>query len=247
MAKRLFPAGPIATWLLQSAADPMSAQGSQGDRANWQSKCCPRFNGCVGDAVVCDHTALREDKREMVGRIWTAELVGILFIAILGSLLHFAFAWSGYWKPAALVAAVNESVWEHLKIAFWPGLVWATIEFAALRPKASQFWSSKGFALLIPSVFIVLIFYAYTSLLGRNLLALDITIFVVAIALGQIGSAKLINARRWKRGSSTLGTGLLVCQLIAFTTFTFYPPPFSIFEDSRNGTRGIPAAIAVPR
>ncbi len=183
----------------------------------------------------------------MAGKIWSAELVGIPFIVILGSLLHFAFAWSGYWKPLALVAAVNESVWEHLKLAFWPGLVWATVEFAAIRPKASQFWSAKGFALLIAPVFIVLMFYTYTSLLGRNLLALDITIFVVAIALGQIGSAKLINARRWKHDTCTLGTGLLLCQLIAFTSFTFYPPPFSIFEDSRDGTRGIPAAVAVAK
>ena len=125
--------------------------------------------------------------------------------------------------------------------------MWATVEFAALRPKASQFWSAKGFALLIAPVFIVLMFYTYTSLLGRNLLALDITIFVVAIALGQIGSAKLINARRWKHDTCTLGTGLLLCQLIAFTSFTFYPPPLSIFEDSRDGTRGIPAAVAVAK
>jgi hypothetical protein len=35
-------------------------------------------------------------------------------------LLHFAFGWSGRWLPLALVAPVNESVWEHLKMAYWP-------------------------------------------------------------------------------------------------------------------------------
>ncbi len=183
----------------------------------------------------------------MAGKIWSLELVGIPFIVILGSLLHFAFAWSGYWNPVALVAAVNEFVWEHLKLAFWPGLVWATLGFAALRPKSSQFWSAKGFALLIAPALIILIFYVYTSLLGRNLLALDIAAFVVAIALGQIGSAKLTIARNWKRQFGIVGIGLLVCQLIAYSTFTFYPPPFAIFEDSGNGTRGIPAGVAIPR
>lgn len=33
----------------------------------------------------------------------------------------------------------------------------------------------------------------------------------------------------------------LVSQLAAFSTFTYFPPPFSLFEDSRNGMRGIPA------
>lgn len=182
----------------------------------------------------------------MARRIWSLELIGVPFIVLVGSLLHFAFAWSGHWKPVALFAAVNESVWEHLKLAFWPGIVWAAIEFAALRPKASQFWQAKGFAFLIAPALIVFIFYTYTSLLGRNLLTVDIATFVVAIALGQICSAKLIIARSWKRQSGVLGLGLLVCQLIAYSTFTFYPPPFTIFEDSRNGTHGIPASAAVP-
>jgi hypothetical protein len=100
---------------------------------------------------------------------------------------------------------------------------------------------------LIAPALIVLVFLGYTSWLGRNYLALDIATFVVAIAIGQIGSAKLIIARSWKRQSGILGIGLLVCQVIAYSTFTFYPPPFAIFEDSRNGTRGIPAAVTIPR
>ena len=42
------------------------------------------------------------------------ELAGIIFIVVLGSVLHFAFEWSGRWTPIAPIAAVNESVWEHL-------------------------------------------------------------------------------------------------------------------------------------
>lgn len=36
------------------------------------------------------------------------ELAGALFTAALGTLLHFAYAWSGGWSVAAAFAAVNE-------------------------------------------------------------------------------------------------------------------------------------------
>jgi hypothetical protein len=47
------------------------------------------------------------------------ELAGIVSIILAGSTLHFAFEWANYWRPAALIAAVNESTWEHLKLGFW--------------------------------------------------------------------------------------------------------------------------------
>jgi Family of unknown function (DUF6512) len=183
----------------------------------------------------------------MAKRIWWFELAGIPFIVIAGSMLHFVFAWSGHWIPVALFAAVNESVWEHLKLAFWPGLAWAAFECATLRPKAWQFWSAKGIGLLIAPVLIICIFYLYTALLGRNILVLDIATFVVAIALGQAGSAILINNYGWRTGTISVGISLLVCQLIAYCTLTYYPPPFSIFEDSRDRIRGIPTVVKVPR
>ena len=173
---------------------------------------------------------------------WRFELVGIPFIIVVGSLLHFTFAWSGYWAPVALVAAVNESVWEHLKLAFWPSLAWSVIGYAALRPEPSRYWPAKGISLLIAPSLIILIFYTYTAFVGRNLLALDIATFVIAIVAGQIGSAMLTRANAWPRYAIATGHVLLVCQLIAYSTLTFYPPPHSLFEDSRNGTRGIPTA-----
>jgi len=44
--------------------------------------------------------------------VW--ELAGIVFIVVLGMVLHFAFEWSGRWTPIAPIAVVNESVWERL-------------------------------------------------------------------------------------------------------------------------------------
>jgi len=92
--------------------------------------------------------------------------------------MHFAFGWLRDWTPLALVAAVNESIWEHLKLAFWPGVLWAWI--MPLPPDSSR-WevlSAKGMILAITAILIVKIFTTYTAILGRNLLFLDIGTFV---------------------------------------------------------------------
>ena len=59
------------------------------------------------------------------------ELAGVPFIFCIGALLHFVYEWAGAWWPLALVAAVNESVWEHLKLAFWPSVIYAAVEYVA--------------------------------------------------------------------------------------------------------------------
>ena len=171
------------------------------------------------------------------------EAAGIPFTVLIGLALHYAFALSGYWPPLALVAAVNESVWEHLKPVFWPSLLWALLEYFVLRLGVQNFWAAKGLALLVAPTVIVIIFYGYTSLLGRNVLALDIATFVIAIVIGQLSSALLVKSELkfdWVRSTGGI---LLAIQLAAYSSFTFYPPAFGVFEDSRNGIRGIPPNI----
>ena len=51
-------------------------------------------------------------------RVLFFELTGIVFIIILGSILHFTFEWSGSQVVVGVFSAVNESVWEHFKLGF---------------------------------------------------------------------------------------------------------------------------------
>lgn len=43
------------------------------------------------------------------------EIMGIYWIVIVGSLLHFTYDWSNKSSIVALFSSVNESVWERLK------------------------------------------------------------------------------------------------------------------------------------
>ena len=61
-------------------------------------------------------------------RMW--RLGGFLFTAAAGTLLHFAYGWSGENPVVGAFSAVSESTWEHMKLLFVPLLL--TALFAAL-------------------------------------------------------------------------------------------------------------------
>lgn len=176
-------------------------------------------------------------------RPFRVELIGAAFMIVVGSALHFAFGWTGDWRPLALVAAVNESIWEHLKLAFWPGFLWGAIMRPPMGLSRIDALAVKGFGLLLTAALIVLIFTSYTAILGRNLLPLDIGTFVVAILVGQFLCAWLLTrGTRWRHAILWSGLALLALQLATYSLFTFFPPDHWLFIEARSGVRGIPAS-----
>jgi len=167
------------------------------------------------------------------------ELVGIGVIFVAGSLFHFLFDWSGGFQPVGVIAAVNESVWEHFKIAFWPALIYAIIEYPFLRRHVNNFFIAKAIGLYVMPAAIAAIFYAYTAISGEEILAVDITIFFVAVALGQFASYKILTLRQWPRRLCWVGAVMVVLLAVAFGVFTFYPPHLCIFRDAVSGGYGI--------
>jgi hypothetical protein len=55
------------------------------------------------------------------------EFSGFMFIYTAGFLSHFIYEWSGKKKIIGVLGAVNESVWEHQKLVFWPSLIFAVV------------------------------------------------------------------------------------------------------------------------
>ena len=47
-------------------------------------------------------------------------IIGAVFTIITGTLLHFVYEWSGESLFVGIFSPINESVWEHLKLLFFP-------------------------------------------------------------------------------------------------------------------------------
>lgn len=163
------------------------------------------------------------------------EFGGILFTTIVGGSLHFAFELSNYARPMALFASVNESTWEHLKFYFWAGLLWTLIEYSYVRKEANNYAYGKALNLLITPIVVSLLFYGYLAvalpIYGSGFLAADISTGVIGVIVGHIVSSYFL--QREPLGASLRNRGLAIIAIltIMFSTFTYFPPKFFLFED----------------
>ncbi|MEM2661304.1 MAG: DUF6512 family protein [Nitrososphaeria archaeon] len=165
------------------------------------------------------------------------ELIGIIFIIILGSMLHFTFELSGKNLLVAIFSAVNESVWEHLKLAFWPTILYAVIEYRFLKKIVANFFFSKAVGIYLMPLSIVFLFHSYRTFLEENLV-LDILIFIIAVVVGQFVSYKLMIRKSVLNIYSKFSIFALVFLATIFIIFTFYPPHLPIFQDPVTGGYG---------
>lgn len=166
------------------------------------------------------------------------ELVGMVFIILLGSALHFTFEVSSKFPLVGVFSAVNECVWEHLKLAFWPALLYMLIEYVPLKKAANNlFAKTAGACLMI--VLIPIVFYSCTAVAGESIFIIDISTFVIAVVIGQLLSLKLLSYKKLSDNYNRISIILLVLLALAFALFTFYPPQLPIFRDPTTGKYGI--------
>ena len=123
------------------------------------------------------------------------QIFSAIFVMILGTLLHFTYEWFNYNVMVGLFSAVNESVWEHLKIAVMPMFIWTFIEFITLKFRRENLWSSLLVKLITTMFVITFSFYAYTFVIGTHILLVDILIFYVAILIAQILGYKEVTSK----------------------------------------------------
>jgi hypothetical protein len=167
------------------------------------------------------------------------ELIGIVFIIFLGSALHFTFALSGNQPIVGAFSAVNESVWEHLKLAFWPALLLTVIEYPLLRKVANNFFIGKAIGVYLMVTIIPLVFYSYTAVSGKSIFAIDISSFVAAVIIGQLLSYKLLTYGQLPRNINKIAVTVIILLALVFIFFTYFPPQLQIFKDSITGKYGI--------
>ncbi len=170
--------------------------------------------------------------------VW--EVVGAVFIIVLGSAFHFTFELSGGSPLVGAFSAVNESVWEHLKLVFWPALLFMIIEYIPLKKKTDNFALAKTAGVYVAVAVIPVVFYVYTAITGESIFLIDISTFVVAVIIGQISSYKLLTREKLSRSLNIMSLVLLILLGIAFVLFTFYPPHLQPFQDPVTGKYGIP-------
>ena len=159
-------------------------------------------------------------------------LFAVPFIFILGSILHFAYDFFNQNPIVGLIVPINESIWEHTKLLFFPTVLWYTLYYffsgKKLRPNYTQWLTSCTLSVIVGILSIPLIFYFYTEAFGIELLIVDILILLFSVALGQITAHhSYIYSFSIKQ---YISISILIFIAILYIIFSLFPPSLPLFS-----------------
>ena len=110
-------------------------------------------------------------------------VINALLVITLGVLLHFTHPWIKKGFLTHVISAINESTWEHLKLAFWPMLGGIITRGIFATPKSPIYWASNFLSVLTALILIPALYYPIRVLLKKELTAISISIYFIASTL----------------------------------------------------------------
>lgn len=156
-------------------------------------------------------------------------IIGIIFVLITGSLAHFLYQWSNNNFIIGLFTPVNESVWEHMKLIFFPMLLYSLLVIPKLKANYPCICPSLCFGILLGTLLIPLSFYSYTFILKRDIFVLDIGTFILSAIVAFLAAYRLTLSCKLKPYRFLL-YGFVGIFFLCFALFTYNPPHLEIFS-----------------
>ena len=111
-------------------------------------------------------------------------IMSFIIIGIVGTLFHFMYDISNHNKIVGLFSAVNESTWEHIKIALTPTLIWGLID-GFIYGTNPNYFLAKFVSLLIIIFLMPTLYYGHKAIIKKEIFILDIISFYIVILTSQ--------------------------------------------------------------
>lgn len=157
----------------------------------------------------------------------TRIILRYLFVVLLGVFLHFAYELSGENPIVGLFALVNESIWEHLKLLYFPMLLLTIWDLFTSYRNNLNFLPARTIGALSGLIFVIVFYYTITGIIGADIAWINILIFLLAIAFAFWVEKRICNS--CTHLSIKLAIAIWVILLILFIVFTIAPPALGIF------------------
>lgn len=171
-------------------------------------------------------------------RKWT--IVGIIFTICLGILIHFTYNWSNKNIIIGIFSAVNESTWEHLKLLITPMLLFGAIEYFIYGKQFKNFIAVWFLSILIGMGTIIISFYTYVGIIGKNFLILDIATFILGVLAAYYFSYQALKLGLFSSNrKDKIGRIGIIVLVVCIILFTFIPPHIALFRDPVSKNYGI--------
>jgi hypothetical protein len=155
-------------------------------------------------------------------KIWLVWLI----TALVGTAWHFLYTWLP--NPlVGLIAPINESVWEHLKLLFWPFLL-ACPWLARQGRDPQRAWGACFAALLWMPVLLLGVYYPLKAGFDVQSEAMPILLYYLVLAAGFYLARRLSHSAAIGRNAGVL-LMLVGCYAACLVIFSVAAPMLPIF------------------
>ncbi len=159
----------------------------------------------------------------MKKRTWLVYIAAVL----AGTALHFIYEW---WPNPliGLIAPVNESVWEHMKLLFWPFFGAAVWDYC--HDRRLCVWGAYMAAQLLMPAALLGCYYLLETGFGLSGLVIDLALYYLTMAGGFWFAGQHRNSAKFGSAAGVLTMAAAVygsCLLV----FTIAAPNFPIFRE----------------
>lgn len=167
------------------------------------------------------------------------EIVGAFFVFSLAFLLHCIYQLTDGTVFSILFGAVNESVWENTKIFLITYAIWGLVELLVSNVYFKPFVVGKVLGIYFMGFFIIIMHYLFSLFVGDKMVGVDIAMGIFAVIFSQIISYKVTLSDKNFSIYFVPSLFLLGLFLIAYFSFTVFPPHMGLFKDETTGFYGI--------
>lgn len=166
------------------------------------------------------------------------EIAGPIIVFIVASFLHFIYKINPN-VLTSLFGAVNESIWEHIKIFTIAYLFYGFIEMLWARPELKRFVVAKTLGVIAQGVIIPIAYYSYAIFTNKPLLIVDLLIGFLSAVVGFLVSYRLYKSERKIEKYFLTSIMFLFLILMSLLCFTYFPPQAELFRDVITGEFGV--------
>ncbi len=164
---------------------------------------------------------------------------GVIISFVLAIILHFIYEIFPN-TFFSIIAPVNESIWEHMKLIISASLIFSIFEYFMYKKKDiafNNFIFSYAISIILGIIIYLIIYIPLNDIFGHKAYIAISLLFLIFIVI-QVISYYLLNIKRIVH-IKYLGILLIIIIYFIFGYFTYHPPKINLFYDYIHQGYGI--------
>lgn len=157
--------------------------------------------------------------------------LGSVVIFLMGFILHFLYDWTNQNVIVGAFTPIDESIWEHTKLVFFPLIAWYSIYYLIMFKKIDidrdKWFTTMLLNIIISVLLIPLLYYLVNAGLGIENKIVNIVILLVSLVLGSLVA---VHFYHYGKGLNFILPVCIVCFLVfIYILFTYSKVNLPIF------------------